>query len=303
MNAALVVAAAWITFAPTLIPRQEVAVTAANGKLYVIGGLSGNKVVVNVEEYDPLKNSWRFVAPLPEPLHHTAAASIGNSIYVVGGFATLAFNAVATVYRYDIDTDQWTRVADLPAPRGALAAVAIQGKIYAVGGVPGGRALTVYDPATNHWTTLPDMPTAREHLAAAAASGILFVAGGRLLRNTNAFECYEPEFNRWTILPPMPTARGGIAAATLGNRIYVFGGEGNPDTPTGVFEETESFDLATFTWRTEPAMPNPRHGIGAATIGNFIHIPAGALVQGFGTSDIHDAFTESLPPKRRSARH
>lgn len=303
MNAALVVAAAWISLAPTLLPRQEVAVTSANGKLYVLGGLSGTKVVVNVEEYDPLTNQWRFVAPLPEPLHHTAAASIGHSIYVVGGFATLAFDPVSTVYRYDIDADRWTRVADLPSPRGALAAVAINGKIYAVGGVPGGHALTVYDPATNQWRALPDMPTPREHLAAAAARGILFVAGGRFDGNTNAFECYEPDFDRWTILPAMPTARGGIAAATLGNRIYVFGGEGNPATPTGVFEETESFDLVSFTWRTEPPMPHPRHGIGAATIGNFIHVPAGAPVQGFGTSDAHDAVTEELPPRRRSARH
>ena len=302
MNAALLVAAAWISLAPVLIPRQEVAVTAANGKLYLIGGIAGTEVLAAVEEYDPLTNRWRFVAPLPAPLHHTAAASIGNSIYVVGGYATLAFDPQSVVYRYDIATDQWTRLADLPAPRGALGAVAIDGMIYAVGGVPGGRALTVYDPAINRWRSLPDMPTPREHLGATAARGILFVAGGRLTGNTNAFECYEPEFDRWTILPPMPTARGGIAAAALRDRIYVFGGEGNPFTETGVFEETESFDLNTFTWRKEVPMPHPRHGIGAATIGNFIHVPAGAAVQGFGTSSAHDAITEELPAKRRAVR-
>jgi len=306
MNAALL-AAAWISLAPVLIPRQEVAVTAANGRLYLIGGLAGTAVLDSVEEYDPATNQWRLVAPLPRPLHHTAAASIGNSVYVVGGYGTIDFDPVRTAYRYDIPDDRWTRIADLPTARGALAAVAIDGRIYAVGGFPGGHDLTVYTPATNSWRALPDMPTRREHLAAAAARGTLFVAGGRFTGKTNAFECYEPEFDRWTILPPMPTARGGIAAATLNDRIYVFGGEGNPATPTGVFEQTESFDLDTFTWRTEPPMPHPRHGIGAATIGNFIHIPAGSAVEGFGTSAVHDALTEPPPsppgPKRRSVRH
>src|ERR1044071_754005 len=302
MNAALI-AAVWISFATVLTPRQEVAVTTALGKMYLIGGIQGRTVLTSVEEYDPLTNRWRFIAPLPAPRHHAAAAAIGNSIYVIGGYETILFDEKRTVFRYDIAADQWTQVADLAEARGALAAVAINGKIYAVGGTPGGRALTVYDPAINSWRTLPDMPTPREHLAAAAANGVLFVAGGRMSENTNAFECYEPDFDRWTILPHMATARGGIAAATLKNRIYVFGGEGNPATPSGVFEQTESVDLATFTWRTETPMPHPRHGLGAAAIGNFIFVPAGAPIQGFGTSSVNDAITEELPPRRRSVRH
>ena len=304
MNAALVLAVGWAVLAPVITPRQEVAVAAANGKVYLLGGISADRdILSSVEEYDPATNTWRFVAPLPLPRHHTAAAAIGTSIYVVGGFETLAFDPQPTVYRYDTLTNQWTRLADLPSPRGALAAVAIDGLIYAVGGVPGGRDLTVYDPATNHWTTLPPMPTPREHLAAAGALGILFVAGGRFTSgNTNAFESYEPESQRWTTLPPLPPARGGIAAAILADRIYVFGGEGNPATLTGVFSEIESFDLFSFTWRSEPPMLFPRHGIAAATLGTRIHIPAGSPVQGFGTTNAHDALTTDTP-RRRSVRH
>lgn len=298
------IAAVWISLAPTLTPRQEVAVAAAGGKLYLIGGLAGTDVLSSVEEYDPATNTWRFVAPLPRPLHHTAAAAIGSSIYVVGGFGNIAFDPQPSVYRYDIPLDRWTQVADLPAARGALAAVAIDGLIYAVGGTPGGTELTVYDPATNAWTPLPPMPTGREHLAAVALHGMLFVAGGRVARNRNAFERYEPGPRRWTSLPPLPTARGGIAAATLGERIYVFGGEGNPATETGVFAEVESFDFTTSTWRSEPPMPFPRHGIGAATIGRFIHLPAGAPAQGFGISNVHDALgEEEASGRRRAVRH
>lgn len=297
-------AAVWVPLAPVLIPRQEVAVVAANGKLHLIGGIAADRAILStVEEYDPITNRWSLVAPLPAPRHHAAAAAIADAIYVIGGFESLAFDPQRTVYRYDLSTGVWTEVAPLPAARGALAAAAINGKIYAVGGVPGnGRDLNVYDPATNAWTTLAPMPTGREHLAAATAGGMLYVAGGRLAGNTNALERYDPVTNIWTSLPPMPTARGGLAAAAVGNRIFVFGGEGNPNKPTGVFEETESFDIVTSTWRSEPAMLVPRHGIGAAALGVNIHIPAGAAVQGFGTSDVHDMLVTQTS-RRRSANH
>ena len=300
---AIVLAAAWVTLAPVITPRQEVAVAAANGKIYLIGGFgAGGVVLSSVEEYDPATNSWRFVAPLPHGVHHTAAAVIGSSVYVVGGYGSIDFDPLSTVYRYDPATDEWTRLADLPKARGALGAVTIDGKIYAVGGLPGGRDLAVYDPATNMWTALPPMPTARDHLAAVAARGILFVAGGRFPFNTNAFECYEPGPQRWTSLPPMPTARAGIAGAFSGDRIYVFGGEGNRASQNGTFDNTESFDLDTLSWRMEVPMPNPRHGIGAAAIGASIYLPAGGPIEGFGTTAVHDAYVTETP-RRRSVRH
>lgn len=300
--ALVILAAGWTQLAPVLVPRQEVAVAAANGKLYLIGGLSGPDVLASVEEYDPRTGVWRFVAPLPEPRHHAAAAAIDGAIYVIGGYETIAFDPRPNVFRYDIALDQWTEVAPLPAPRGALAAVAIEGHLYAVGGVPNGTALTRYDPATDTWTTLAPLPTPREHLAAATVDGMLYVAGGRFTRgNVPAFERFDPASGIWTALAPLPTARSGLAAAALGNRVYVFGGEGNTASSTGVFSQTESFDVTTGTWTTEPAMQNPRHGIGAATIGELMHIPAGSPLQGFGTTVVHDAFFANAN-RRRAVR-
>ncbi len=290
-------AAGWVTLAPVITPRQEVAVAAAAGKLYLIGGISGEAILSSVEEFDPSRGSWRLVAPLPKPRHHTTV-SIGSSIYVAGGYETLAFDAQRTMYRYDVALDRWSEVAELPSPRGAHASVAIDGKVYVIGGIPGGRALLVYDPGTNAWTSLAPMPTPREHLAAAAHEGKLYAASGRFSGNSNAFERYDPATNTWATLPPIPTARSGIAAAVLDGRMYVFGGEGNPATPTGVFEEVESFDFASGAWRRERSMQLPRHGIGAATIGDRIHIPAGSPTQGFGISSQHDAFVAKTPPRR-----
>lgn len=268
--------------------------------MYVIGGIAGDTILSSVERYDPATNHWTSVAPLPEPLHHTAAAAIEDSIYVIGGYRTLRFDPTTSVYRYDAALDRWTAVAPLPSARGAHAAASIDGTIYVAGGFPTLTSLVAYDATMDRWTTLASMPTAREHLGAAANGGKLYVAAGRAGGNVAAFETYDPATNRWTSLPPVPTARSGIAVASVGERVYVFGGEGNPNTPTGVFREAQSYDVTSGVWRTEPPMPTPRHGIGAAVVDGVIYIPAGATVQGFGTSTAHDALITRPLPKRRA---
>ncbi|HYS56191.1 MAG TPA: kelch repeat-containing protein [Thermoanaerobaculia bacterium] len=295
-------AAIWVSLVPLQSARQELAVASANGKVYAIGGISGTSVLASVEQYDPIANRWQFVAPLPEPLHHSAAAAIGDILYVMGGYRTLNFDPTSVVYRYDPRIDVWSRVASLPSPRGAAAAAAIDGRIYVAGGSPGADVLTAYDPLTDRWTTLMPMPTAREHLAAVGAGGKLYVAGGRTSRNINALEMYDPISNLWTPLAPLPTARSGIAAAVIDNRIYVFGGEGNPSSSTGVFEQSELYDIATDTWRTDTPMTIPRHGIGAAVVEGRIYIPGGAIVQGFGAVNVNDALIVNAPPRRRAVR-
>src|SRR4051812_1445755 len=98
-------AAAWVSLAPLLTPRQEIAVATANGKVYAIGGLSGEAVLSSVEEYDPTTNRWRFVAPLPQPVHHPAAVTLDGLIYVIGGYRTIGFDPTINVYRYDPAAD------------------------------------------------------------------------------------------------------------------------------------------------------------------------------------------------------
>jgi N-acetylneuraminic acid mutarotase len=38
-----------------------------------------------VEVYDPIADKWTSIAPLPQPLDHTTAASYDGKLYVVGG--------------------------------------------------------------------------------------------------------------------------------------------------------------------------------------------------------------------------
>lgn len=301
----------WVRLRAVGEARQEVGVAELNGKIYLIGGFSNNSrldVSPTVEVYDPQTDRWSFVAPLPEPLHHTTAISLGGRLYVIAGYNTLGFNPVASAFSYDPNTNRWTRIASLPNRRGALAIGVIEDKIYAVGGEATGATgeLNVYDPKTNTWRTLSPMPTPREHIAAGVINGKLYVAGGRRPGNftLDTLEEYDPLTDSWRSRSPMPTGRSGIAGAVFNNRLYIFGGEGNPRSALGTFAENESYDPVTDTWRSEVPMPNPRHGIGAAVIDNKIFIPSGSPIQGFGVTSVSDAYVVSAgqvqpnqPPK------
>jgi len=268
-------------------------VAELDGLVYVVGGIRGNRTVAaTVEAYDPKRDAWRSVAPLPQALHHVAVAAVDGKLYAAGGYRAPGLTPVNTLYAYDPETDQWTRRADLPDARGGLAAAVIGDKLYAVGGARG-RSLAdaaAYDPETDHWETLPPMPTARDHLGAVGIDGTLYAVGGRNQRDTlGTLEAFDPKAESWQRLVEMPTGRSGVAAAPLGGCLYVFGGEGNRMRLDGVFPQVERYDPASNTWETLLPMPHPRHGIGAAVVGGRIHVPGGGPVQGFGVTEVHDA--------------
>ena len=279
----------WISLAPMSDPRQEVAVAEVGGLIYAVGGLPRTN---RVQQYNPASDSWRIVAPLPISVDHAGAAGAAGKLYVMGGSTDNGDSSA--LFEYDPAADRWTQKAAMPTARNALAAGVIDGKVYAVGGTSATqRDLEVYDPTLDSWTRLAPMVNGRNHLAAAAIAGKLYVVGGRnnVDFTQTALEVYDPSLGRWTTLAPMPTGRSGHGAAALNGRLYVFGGEGNARHPLGVFPESEVYDPAANAWASLDPMPTPRHGIGAAALGNRIYVPAGATREGGGThTGVNEAF-------------
>ena len=274
-------------------PRQEVGVVATEGRVYVIGGLvSGGGSSNRMDVFDVAVNEWRSAPPIPIPIHHPMVAAVGRKIYVAGGYTDPGFTPHARTYEFDPDIAVWTRKADMPSARGAGAATGYAGNVFVFGGERNG--LTVndtasYDPATNVWTQLPPMPTPRNHMGSAFARGKIYVVGGRPF-NLPHNEAFDPITETWTVRAPMPTPRSGIAVAAVGSYVYVLGGEGNPNSPIGIFEENEAYDVDADQWTTQQSMPLPRHGIGAGVIGNRIYVPAGGPVAGYSVTAQSDFF-------------
>jgi N-acetylneuraminic acid mutarotase len=285
----------WAKLTPMPTARQEVAVAALGGRVWVMGGFGpGAEPVATVEMYDPALNIWETRASLPAPVHHPAAAVVGERLFVIGGYTggRVSWTSADTVYEFVPARETWEARAPMPTPRGALAVAVLDGRIHALGG--SGESVSnaheVYDPATNQWTRRNAMPTARDHLAAVAFQGRVWTLGGRASFMGEQYanvEIYDPATDSWRTGAPLPTGRGGLAAVALPDRILVFGGE----APLRIFNATEMWETAGQRWIAKEPMPTPRHGIGAVVLGGRVFVPAGGTQPGFAVSGANEAYT------------
>jgi N-acetylneuraminic acid mutarotase len=114
------------------------AATTSDGKIYVVGGQDSNdNETTTFEYYAPGTAGWHTLAPLPTPRKMTSAATLSDTIYVVGGNSWLSASVTysTVVEAYDAAAHTWSRVASLPVGRFDHATVAASnGKLYVFGG-------------------------------------------------------------------------------------------------------------------------------------------------------------------------
>jgi N-acetylneuraminic acid mutarotase len=255
-------------------------------------------------------------APLsPSALRRTevAAARVGNSIYVVGGFEQASGATTAAVERYDIRADRWSRARSMPAGLNHPTAVAHRGKVYVHGGYTGRRDLSSatnrlfrYDPRTGRWSRLPSSPTPRAAHAAAVVGNKLYVAGGsNSAGSLRSLEVYDFRRRRWTRGPGFPgPARNHTTGASDGRRFYVLAGRDDRN-----FTAAERYDTRSRRWEGLPNLRTPRGGIAAVRVGSRIVVFGGEELGTGGTTireveafDIRRRRWSSLP-SLRTPRH
>jgi len=154
-----------------------------DGALYVLGGqVDGRSAHASVERLDLQRGTWSAVAPMTTPRAGFAAATIGGSLYALGGMGAGGRFTLASVERFDPRAGTWSAAASMGTPRGVLAAAAFNGNIYALGGSDGrSRLATVecFDPRADAWTVAAPMGVRREAPAAATLGNSgFFVLGG-----------------------------------------------------------------------------------------------------------------------------
>ncbi len=274
------------------VARGEIAAAVLDGKIYVAGGLSGVRSLRSFEEFEPGRNEWRRLAPLPVRLHHIGMAAVRGRVYVTGGYCGLSFllkavPRIADTWAYDPTEDRWEVAPPMPGPRAAHTVAEIDGRLYVVGGLPEPTALWIYDPETGKWDrSAPPMPTPREHLTSAVIDSKCWVIGGRWGRHvgSTAVEVYDPVSRTWEAKPPLPTPRGGLSAAAVGGRLYVTGGEEINAVGIGrVVKETQVFDPQTGVWSSLDELPPATHGNASVALHDRWYVIGGATKAGLGT--------------------
>jgi N-acetylneuraminic acid mutarotase len=282
---------AWETLADLPVgPVQETAAVSEGGVVYVLGGIGSLSGVLT---YDVASAQWGAGPDLPLPVHHANAAVVDGTIYVVGALRE-DFSAIGVVWSWTPGDDAWAEHTPMSAgtERGASAVGAVDGIIVVAGGLRGSSVDTVstYDPAADAWDDdAPPLPARIDHGTGQTVDGVFYAVGGRTDGQiTGAVHAWVD--GAWQERAEMPTARGGIGSGVVDGRIVVVGGEGNPDSDTGVFAQTEIYDPAADEWSAGPDMPTPRHGMGAAGVDGALYVPGGADVAGIGAVATHEVF-------------
>jgi|GEM_PF-3141879 N-acetylneuraminic acid mutarotase len=161
---------------------------AQGGKVYVFGGYDQTSVLSTVNEYDPGTTTWTPKAPMPATRRDPVCVAWGDTVYVIGGFAAMAYNGTTTLYKYCPSTDIWTTGAAFAAGTGWGRAVvyddpALGPVIYLIAGYNSAGAIvntvSTYSIRTGVWGTETGLiGSRRSHAGDISSDGKIFVAGG-----------------------------------------------------------------------------------------------------------------------------
>ena len=308
LAAALTVRAqnSWQTRAPFPAPPAEFLSVAANGKLYLFGGLAPKFVPRGlVYEFDPATDVWTAKKPMPLPSHHLALAEYKGKIYSFGGFklpasGEIAWEPIDNSWEYNPATDTWKQLKPMPSQRGGGAAAVVNGKIYVIGGAgvhPGSKNVPLlmgpngtphrsvgtveeYDVASDTWRERSSMPTPRNHFVVAAVNGKIYAIGGRLASafvslgsDTDVVEEYDPATDMWGVpRARMSTERASMVGVAHAGRIYIVGGEVQSSQVSSTFRAVEAYDPATNQWVVLPPAPLGRQPIAGDVIGDTLYV-------------------------------
>jgi N-acetylneuraminic acid mutarotase len=80
----------WTERAPMPTARGGIATAVVGDRIYTFGGEGNvvdgvNTVFDQTEAYDTRRDRWQRLAPMPVPRHGTAAATVGDTVYIPGG--------------------------------------------------------------------------------------------------------------------------------------------------------------------------------------------------------------------------
>ncbi|MFL5961480.1 MAG: hypothetical protein ACJ757_01105 [Gaiellaceae bacterium] len=255
-------------------PLQNPSFATSGGSVLLLGGLNSADVSVGSVVSAGFHGA-RVVGGLPSVRHDTAAAAIGNAVYVFGGGN--GPSQLNDIVRVDRASGRSALVGRLPAASSDSTAAAIDGTAYIVGGYTGTRwldTIVAYRPGKAA-RVVAHLPRTLRYAAVTAVGNRLVIAGGSLENGTatNAVLLYVPATGRVTRIGALPAPTTHAAAATLGNVAYVIGGRGaSTGTPTTAIV---AIDLARKRVRAAGQLRTARSDLAAATVGSRILVAGG----------------------------
>ncbi len=279
----------WDTLANSSLPRLESQSIVVNDLLYVFAGFTnGLKITGLTESYDPFLDEWNTLEPMPTPVTHMGIVSVGNQIWILGGFIG-DHPGIATdvVQIYDIGTDTWSTGTNLPNARGSLAAASTGNSIHIIGGLLPDRVTDVgehymFDTESplSGWKQLEDMPEPRNHHSAAAVGGKIYAIGGQRGHDMGTDDQkflheYDPGNDTWTRKADLVGDRSHFEPGTIVHegKIIIVGGRNGGQ----FFKEITEYDPINDEWTELCTLPDKVLAPVAKVIGTELIVANGGI--------------------------
>lgn len=255
-----------------------------------------------------LPGTWSSGAALPVARSEVAVATVGDRIYVIGGYAngnvdqslvqvSQPFARPAGTPHITVTFLPWRDVAPLPRGLNHIAAIGYHGKIYTFGGFSAQNNAPVddanaYDPAGDKWSPIAPLPRALGSVSVAVLGTRIHLVGGRDVHSVRTHYVYDPATNQYSELAPLPVGRDHMGLVAYGGKLYAIGGR--IDTPAHNTTYVDIYDPNKNAWSSGRPMPTARSGMAVAVYRATIFAIGGesqGISQAFTTNEGYDPMT------------
>lgn len=260
---------------PDLVTRRRyaAAVSSEKGELFVIGGYDGQSPLSSIESLGYEGNgaeAWEAITAMKAPNSGLAAAMVGETIFVVGGFHGSRRQASAS--SFNTETKEWKELPKMNQRRGGCAAVVLNDTVHVIGGHDGSIHLSTVEAFQNgSWSVLSSqMKERRFNCAAAVVNGSIYVVGGESERGVlSSVECFCD--GQWTQLQPMRTARKYCCVVALQHCLVVAGGNDG----SRYLKTCEMYNTITKEWTALPNLQVERGRCSAVATNDSAYVIGG----------------------------
>lgn len=223
--------------------RYRHAAANVNGKVWLVGGRdAADKLITEIDVYDPATNTWTTPYVWKEATSDLAAFTHQSILFLVGGYEA-DYTASNLVWELDTAADVLSTTPGVPLleGRGDIAAgffdtssAFISGGFTHENWCQPHKSVEKYDFAKREWSYVADLEVGKGDKSLVGLEGKLFAIGGEHNDNCTAkavpmdeVEVYDAVHNVWVAETKIPEKRFRFVAAAdpKEGSFYVFGGQ------------------------------------------------------------------------------
>eukprot|EP00210_Caulerpa_lentillifera_P002178 g2092.t1 len=246
----------------------------SSGRLLLIGGAT-DCFSTQVEEFDPVKESWKELYEIPAcevEWMSAACTPQGSSVFVLGEVDFEFSSKIGLLWKLETQKGEWKELPRLLFPRVNLCLVDLDSRLYALGGTCRTETMDTVEQFDFHkeqWIAVQSMEKPRSQFGAVAVHGGIYTFGGlddHFLYRSGEF--LDPRQGTWRKLKKMKNARVAFGCVHYKDCVYLIGGfpAPNEDSVDSLSPSTDIYELRMNQWREGPPLNHQRAWCAAAVL-------------------------------------